>query len=90
LAISDSYETMQWWWGCVNIPLQLQYAIDEVYARYGAIFPHRPDNQREFEKCSWYHPNPNLSYEAIDQLMSDVERQNIKFPALCRELKRGK
>jgi hypothetical protein len=70
--------------------IQLQYAIDEVYARYGATFPHRPDNQREFEKFSWYHPNPNLGYEAIDQLMSEVERQNIKFLALCRELKRGK
>jgi YARHG domain len=70
--------------------IQLQYAIDEVYARYGATFPHRPDDQREFEKFSWHHPNPNLRYEAIDQLMSDVERQNIKFLALCRELKRGK
>ena len=70
--------------------IQLQYAIDEVYARYGATFPHRADNQREFEKFSWYHANPNLSYEAIDQLVSVVERQNIKFLALCRELKRGK
>jgi YARHG domain len=69
---------------------QLRYAINEVYARYGASFPNTPDIQRHFERFPWYHPNPSLTYEAIDQIMSDVERQNVKFLALCRELKRGR
>jgi DNA polymerase III delta subunit len=69
---------------------QLRYAINEMYARYGATFPNTPAIRRLFEKFYWYHPNTSLSYEAIDQLMSDVERQNVKFLALCRELKRGK
>jgi hypothetical protein len=69
---------------------QLRYAINEVYARYGATFPNTPDIRRQFEKFYWYHPNAELSYETIDKLMSDVERQNVKYLALCRELKRGK
>ena len=70
--------------------VQLRYAINEVYARYGATFPKTPEIQRQFEQFSWYYPNPSLSYEAIDALMSDVERQNVKLLALFRELKRGK
>jgi hypothetical protein len=69
---------------------QLRYAINEAYARYGATFPNTPDIQRQFGRFSWYHPNSELTYESIDQLMTDVERQNVKFLALCRELKRGK
>jgi len=67
--------------------VQLRYAINEVYARYGATFPKTPEIQRQFEQFSWYHPNPSLSYEAIDALMSDVERQNVKL--LARERKAG-
>jgi hypothetical protein len=69
---------------------QLRYAINEVYARYGATFPNTPDIQRHFDRFSWYHPNPSLTYEAIDQIMTDVERQNVKFLVLSRELKRGR
>jgi hypothetical protein len=69
---------------------QMRYAINEVYARYGATFPNVPDIQRQFQKFEWYHPKPRLTFEEVDRLMSDTERQNVKFLAQCRELKRSK
>ena len=65
---------------------QMRYAINEVYARYGATFPNVPDIQRQFQKFAWYHPNPGLTFEEVDRLMSDTERENVKFLAQCREL----
>jgi hypothetical protein len=64
---------------------QLRYAINEVYARYGATFPKTPEIQRHFERLSWYHPNPRLSFEDIDRSMTDIERENVKMLALYRE-----
>jgi hypothetical protein len=69
---------------------QLRYAINEVYARYGATFPNTPDIQRQFERFSWYHSNPSLTFEAIDRMMSEVEKKNVKLLALRRESKRGR
>jgi hypothetical protein len=69
---------------------QIRYAINEVYARYGAMFPNAPHIQRQFQKFEWYHPNPGVTFEEIDRLMSDTERQNVKLLAKCRELKRSK
>jgi YARHG domain len=64
---------------------QVRYAINEVYARYGATFPRTPDVQQQFQKFSWYHPNPGITFETIDQKMSDIERQNVKVLAAYRE-----
>ena len=69
---------------------QMRYAINEVYARYGATFPNVPDIQRQFQKFEWYHPKPGLTFEEVDRLMSNTERQNVEFLAQCRELKRSK
>jgi hypothetical protein len=67
---------------------QIRYAINEIYARYGATFPNTPDVQRQFQKFSWYHPSAGITFEMIDQKMSDIERQNVKFLAEYRELLR--
>jgi hypothetical protein len=69
---------------------ELRYAINEVYARYGASFPNNPDVRRQFQKFSWYHPNPNTSFSDIDQSMSDVEKQNIKLLGEYRAMRRPK
>jgi YARHG domain len=69
---------------------EMRYAINEVYARYGATFPNAPEIQRDFQKLEWYHPNPNLTFDEVDRSMSDTEKQNVKFLAQCRELKRSK
>ena len=68
---------------------QLRYAINEMSARYGATFPNTPDVQKQFAKFRWYEPNPSLTFEDIDGMMTDVERENIKLLALYREGKRN-
>ena len=49
-----------------------------------------PEIQRQFTRFDWYHPNPRLSFEDIDQIMSDIESQNVKMMALYREGIRNK
>jgi uncharacterized protein YraI len=58
---------------------ELRYAINEVYARHGAAFSNNPDIRRQFQKFSWYHPNPNITISDIDQSMSEIEKENIKL-----------
>jgi hypothetical protein len=65
---------------------EVQYAIDEIYARYGATFPKHPDVQRQFQKFDWYHPKPKLTFDDIDQSMSDIERENVKVLARYRAM----
>jgi YARHG domain len=68
---------------------QMRYAINEVYARYGATFPHQPEIQQQFQEFDWYRPSPKLTFQAIDQMMTDTEKRNVKFLAYVRELKRS-
>jgi hypothetical protein len=63
---------------------QVRYAINEVYARHGATFPNHPDIQRQFQRFNWYRPQPNLTFNDIDRLMSDTERENVKVLAQYR------
>jgi YARHG domain/Bacterial SH3 domain len=69
---------------------ELRYAINEVYARYGAAFSNNPDIRRQFQKFSWYHPNPNITFSDIDQSMSEVEKQNVKLLGQYRDARRSK
>jgi hypothetical protein len=68
----------------------LRYAINEVYARYGAPFSDNPDIRRQFQKFSWYHPNPNIGFSDIDQSMSEIEKENIKLLGQYRSMLRSK
>jgi YARHG domain len=65
---------------------EVRYAINEIYARYGATFSNHPDVQRQFQKFDWYHPKPKLTFEDIDQSMSDIERENVKVLAQYRAM----
>jgi YARHG domain len=62
---------------------EVQYAINEIYARNGATFRH-PDVVQQFQKFDWYQPRPGLAFSDIDHLMSDVERANLKLLAQYR------
>jgi serine/threonine protein kinase len=57
-------------------PDDLQYAINEVFARHGRRFE---DNKvaAVFGKFSWYRPRADLSSEQIEESLSDVEVQNV-------------
>lgn len=68
----------------------LRYEINEVYARHGASFSNTPDIQQQFQKFSWYHPDPSISLSDIDWSMSDIEKQNIKLLAQYRDMLQSK
>lgn len=66
---------------------KLQYAINEIYARYGAAFPNQVI-QRTFAKFSWYRPQENKSGEEIEALFTDIERQNVLIMGSVRDSKK--
>jgi hypothetical protein len=68
---------------------EIQYAIDEIYARYGGVFTRQPQIEHQFEKLDWYHPKPERSFDDIDRLMSKIERENVKTLAQYRAMKPG-
>jgi Protein kinase domain/YARHG domain len=54
----------------------LQYAINETFARHGFVF----EDSRiaaMFGKLNWYRPRRDLSKQAIDESLSDIEVQNV-------------
>jgi len=56
----------------------LQYAINEVFARHGASFTDRKISAL-FTRFAWYHPKPELSMEQIESSFSDLEQQNVRI-----------
>jgi hypothetical protein len=54
----------------------LQYAINEAFARHGRLFED-PKIAAWFSKLSWYRPRRDLSNQQIEELLSDVEVQNV-------------
>lgn len=57
-------------------PDDLQYAINEVFARHGRRFE---DNKvaAVFGKLNWYRPRADLSNQQIEDSLSEVEVQNV-------------
>jgi YARHG domain len=62
-----------------------QYPINEIYARNGATF-HHADVRQQFQQFDWYQPKPGLTFDDIDQSMSDIEKQNLKVLAQYRAM----
>lgn len=67
---------------------KLRYAINEMYARYGAEFLTRPEVRRQFDQFSWYRPQGGLSLDAIEAKFSDIERANLELLAKYRDAKK--
>ncbi|MFZ1220248.1 MAG: protein kinase [Chthoniobacterales bacterium] len=54
----------------------LQYAINEVFARHGRRFEDRKIAS-QFERCRWYRPRADLTNQQIEESLSDLEMQNV-------------
>jgi hypothetical protein len=65
----------------------IQYAINELFARHGAEFPDKK-LAMWFHQYNWYHPKPKLSFDAIENALPDVESQNVKILGYARNVKR--
>jgi hypothetical protein len=66
----------------------LQYAINEMYARHGARFLKEPNVRKQFQRFSWYYPIPELTLTEIDGEFSRIESQNRDLLARLRDQKR--
>lgn len=65
----------------------LQYAINEMFARHGAVF----DNKKLstwFHQFAWYRPQPGITFNQIEAALPDIERQNVKIVAYARMVSR--
>jgi chemotaxis protein histidine kinase CheA len=68
----------------------LQYAINEMYARHAAQFLKDPDVRKQFERFTWYYPMPGMTLSRIDREFSRIESQNRDLLARLRDQKRPK
>ena len=57
---------------------KLQYAINEMFARYGFVFQNRAI-QNQFEKFGWYQPKPNCTQKDILAQFSQLEVNNLNL-----------
>jgi len=64
----------------------INYAINEMYARHGAAFTDRKV-ARDFSQFSWYKPRPGFSLDQIESEFSDLEKANLKVLRRCRDAK---
>lgn len=69
---------------------QLRYAINEMFARHGAVFPQQ-EIDRVFDSMSWYRPDPRLSFDQIEnQRFTDLEKVNLKLLGIARNERKRK
>jgi len=72
---------------------EIQYAINEIYARHRFYFPASPTIRAEFEAFSWYHPDPTLTDVQIEKQIhkvNDIEYGNLNMLGHVRDsLKQG-
>jgi hypothetical protein len=61
----------------------LQYAINEMFARRGAEFGNKKVAEW-FRQFSWYNPRPGSSFEEIEASMSEIEVHNVKTLGYAR------
>ena len=67
---------------------QLRYAINEVYARYGAEFPTQPEIDNRFRQFDWYRPRRGVPLTQIENEFTYTERTNVELLAKYRDLKK--
>jgi len=64
----------------------ITYAINEMFARHGAEFKDK-EVTKQFSEFPWYQPRPGLTFDQIENDFSDLEKQNLKVLARCRQAK---
>lgn len=67
---------------------ELQYAVNEMFARRGAEFP-KAEIKRHFQQFTWYRPRPGLDFDQVEADFSELERENLKRLGVAREAKKS-
>lgn len=66
---------------------RLRYAINEMFARYGAEFGDKRVSQW-FRQYAWYQSQPQLTFDQIESAMPKIERDNVKLLGNVRDVKK--
>jgi TonB family protein len=66
---------------------EIQYAINEMYARHGADFLD-PAAKRNFTGFAWYNPHSGRTYEETEKLFSAIEMTNLKLLGFYRDARK--
>ena len=67
---------------------KIRYAINEIFARRGAAFREK-SLAKWFGQFTWYRPNPNTTFDQIENSLSEVEKQNVKLLGYVRDTKQS-
>ena len=67
---------------------KIRYAINEIFARRGAAFRER-SLARWFAQFTWYRPDPSVTFDQIENSLSEVEKQNVKLLGYLRDTKQS-
>lgn len=62
----------------------LRYAINEMFARHGAVFS-KAEIQAVFANQPWYQPRNGLGFNEIEEEFTAVEKQNLLLLASLRD-----
>jgi hypothetical protein len=66
----------------------IQYAINEIFARHGAEFPNKQVSAN-FAQFAWYHPQPGVSLDQIEASLPDSERSNVQILGTARNARKN-
>ena len=62
----------------------VRYAINEMYARHGAVFKNA-EIAKDFANKEWFKPRPGVSFGEIEKEFSAIEADNLKLLGKERE-----
>jgi hypothetical protein len=65
---------------------EINYAINEMFARHGATFKDKKVGQ-QFSQFAWYRPQTGVTYDQVESQFSELEKENLKVLARCRDAK---
>lgn len=66
----------------------IQYAINEMFARHGADFPNKQVSSN-FAQFAWYHPQLGVDLDRIEASMPNVERWNVQILGNARNARQN-
>jgi hypothetical protein len=66
----------------------IQYAINEIFARHGAEFPSK-QVAANFAQFAWYHPQHGLSFDQIEASLPNIEQGNVQVLGGARNAKKN-
>src|ERR1043166_5097282 len=66
----------------------IQYAINEIFARHQAEFPTQ-EISKNFAQFAWYHPQHGATFDKIEASLPPIERDNVQVLGAVRNARKS-